>query len=88
MKKVLDEQAEIKNKLQHLIKKDSASFLQKDLGDVVYEKRITKSMFVNTYGSDIMTTILVVVNKKKLDLFKSSYMNVLLDYYRNDFDGW
>jgi hypothetical protein len=58
------------------------------LADVVYEKKITKQMFVNTYGSDIMTTILVVVNKKKLEQFKSSYMNVLLEYYQNDFDGW
>ena len=58
------------------------------MADVVYEKKITKQMFVNTYGSDIMTTILVVVNKKKLEQFKSSYMNVLLDYYKNDFDGW
>ena len=45
-------------------------------------------MFVNTYGSDIMTTILVVVNKKKLESFRSSCMNVLLDYYQNDFEGW
>lgn len=58
------------------------------MADVVYEKKITKQMFVNTYGSDIMTTILVVVNKKKLEQFKSSYMNVLLEYYQNDFDGW
>jgi hypothetical protein len=84
----MDEQAEVKNKLTHLIKKDSASFMQKDLGDIVYEKKITKSMFVNTYGSGIMTTILVVVNKKKIEQFKNSYMRVLLDYYENDFDGW
>lgn len=45
-------------------------------------------MFVNTYGSGIMTTILVVVNKKKIEQFKNSYMRVLLDYYENDFDGW
>ena len=48
---------------------------------MVYEKRVTKQMFVNTYGSDIMTTILVVVNKKKLETFKANYMKVLLDYY-------
>jgi hypothetical protein len=41
--------------------------MQKDLGDIVYEKKITKNMFVNTHGSDIMTTILVVVNKKKIE---------------------
>lgn len=88
LKKILDEQAEVKNKLTHLIKKDSASFMQKDLGDIVYEKKITKNMFVNTFGSELMTTILVVVNKKKIEQFKGSYMRVLLDYYQNDFDGW
>lgn len=62
--------------------------MQKDLGDIVYEKKITKNMFVNTYGSDIMTTILVVVNKKKIEQFKSTYMNVLLDFYQSDFEGW
>lgn len=55
--------------------------MQKDLGDIVYEKKITKGMFVNTYGSDIMTSVLVVVNKKKIELFKSSYMDILLSYY-------
>jgi hypothetical protein len=63
----MDEQAEVRNKLNTLTKKDSPSFMQKDLGDIVYEKKITKNMFVNTYGSDIMTTILVVVNKKKIE---------------------
>jgi hypothetical protein len=62
--------------------------MSKDLGDIVYEKKITKNMFVNTHGSDIMTTILVVVQKKKIELFKSSYMNVLLNYYESDFESW
>ena len=62
--------------------------MQKDLGDIVYEKKITKNMFVNTYGSDIMTTILIVVSKKKIDQFKGSYMKVLLDFYQSDFEGW
>jgi len=62
--------------------------MQKDLGDIVYEKKITKNMFVNTHGSDILTTILVVVPKKKIELFKSSYMSVLLNYYENDFESW
>ena len=62
--------------------------MQKDLGDVVYEKKITKNMFVNTHGSEIMTTILVVVNKKKVEQFKSTYMNALLDFYGNDFESW
>jgi hypothetical protein len=57
----------VRNKLNHLTKKDSPSFMQKDLGDIVYEKKISKNMFVNTHGSEIMTTILVVVNKKKIE---------------------
>lgn len=67
LKKIIDEQSEVRNKLSHLTKKDSPSFMQKDLGDIVYEKKITKNMFVNTYGSELMTTILVVVNKKKIE---------------------
>ena len=38
LKKITDESNEIKTKLSALIKKDSPSFLAKDLGDLVYEK--------------------------------------------------
>jgi hypothetical protein len=41
LKKVMDEQNDIKNKLAALQKKESTSFLQKDLGDVVYERKIS-----------------------------------------------
>ena len=78
LKKILDEQNEIKNKLAQLTKKDSPSYLKKDLGDIVYEKKISKNMFVNTYGSEIMTTILIVVPKKKIEQFKQMYQSVLL----------
>lgn len=37
LKKLIDEQNEVKHKLNALVKKDSTSFLVKDLGDVVYE---------------------------------------------------
>jgi hypothetical protein len=52
--------------LSQLVKKDSPSFLQKDLGDLVYEKKISKDMFVNTYGSELLVSVLVVVNKKSI----------------------
>lgn len=79
----------MRNKLNTLSKKDSPSFMQKDLGDVVYEKKKSDKLFVNTYpDTELMTSILVVVNKKKIEQFKSSYMSVLLDFYQSDFEGW
>lgn len=41
--------------------------MQKDLGDIVYESNIDKNFFVNTHGSTLMTSVLVVVNKNKTD---------------------
>lgn len=74
MKKITDESNEIKSKLIQLQKKDSPSFLSKDLGDLVYEKKINKDQFVNTYmtdgfSSELLVTILVVVNKKNIQKF-------------------
>lgn len=67
LKKLIDEQNELKQNLNALVKKESTSFLQKDLGDVVYEQKISKTNFVNTHGSEVMTTVLVAVQKKKVD---------------------
>lgn len=84
LKKVLDDQSLTSSKLGQLTKKDSDSFMLKDLGDLMYEKKINKSWFVNTHGSDIMSSVLVVVQKKKIEEFKVSYENLLLDHYKND----
>lgn len=64
LKKKMEEQNDIKNKLAALTKKDSKSYMSKDLGDLVYEKKISSQWFVNTHGSKIMTSVLVVVQKK------------------------
>jgi hypothetical protein len=50
-------------------KKDSESFLQKDLADVVYKKRVSSTYFVNTHGSEMMTTILIAVGARKTQNF-------------------
>ena len=47
-----------------------------------------KRLFVNTHGSDLMTTVLCVVNKKKVDAFEKTYWTCLIEYYRNDYDSW
>lgn len=88
LKKLLDEQTAIKNKLQHLTKKDSPSYTQKDLADLVYEKGISPTHFVNTYKSELMTTVLVVVPKKKVDAFRASYFTLLLDHNSADQAKW
>ena len=89
LNKTLEEQNEVKNKLGQLLKKPAQSFLQKDLGDLVYEQKIDKKYFVNTYGQDtIMTTLLVVVNQKKKDIFEESYLGLLINFNETDFESW
>ena len=84
----MDEATDVKNKLGSLTKKDSNSFLQKDLGDIVYEKKIPKDNFGNMHGSTLMVSVLVVINKKNVDKFKASYMNMLLEFYEQDYEKW
>ena len=41
LKKITDKQNDLKNKISALSKKESNSFLSKDLGDIIYEKKIS-----------------------------------------------
>jgi hypothetical protein len=88
LKKILDDQNDIKNKLAALSKKESKSFMIKDLGDLVYEEKISSAWFVNTHGSKIMTTILVVVPKKHIERFKETYPTVYLSHNKADYENW
>lgn len=63
------------------------------MGDIVYERKISKDHFVNTkYGGDmisqLMGTVLVVVNKKSVESFKAKYMTLLLNFYKDDYEKW
>lgn len=60
----------------------------KDLGDIVYEKAIGQNMFVNTHGSELMTTVLVVVPKKKVPQFQKEYLTLLRDFNKSDLENW
>jgi hypothetical protein len=60
----------------------------KDLGDFVYENKISSQLFVNTHGSKILTTVLVVVNKKNIEKFKEVYPSLLLNHNEQDFENW
>jgi len=59
-----------------------------DLGDLIYRENIPKNLFVNTYGSEIMTSVLVVVPGKKVEQFKSSYQTFLTKFNETDFENW
>jgi hypothetical protein len=89
LKKILEEQNGIKNKLALLQKKkESSSYMQKDLSDLVYEQKLSKDLFVNTHGSTIMTTILIVVPKPKLNQFEGIYMTALKNQRAKDYEQW
>jgi len=85
---MLDDQNKLKIQLSNLQKKDSPSYTNKDLGDLVYEKNLSRGFFVNNYESTMLTTILVVVNKKKIDQFRNIYPTSLLNFYKADFENW
>ena len=85
---MLDEQNKLKIQLGNLQKKDSPSYVNKDLSDLVYEKNLSKHYFVNTHDSQMLTTVLVVVKKQKIEDFKKVYPNSLLNFYQADFENW
>jgi len=43
---------------------------------------------VNTHGSSILTTVLVVVNKKQTEKFREVYPTCLINFYEQDFEAW
>lgn len=88
LKKQIDEQNNLKNKLNALSKKESNSLMHKDLGDFVYENKISNQLFVNTHGSKILTTILVVINKKAIEKFYEVYPTLLITHNEQDFENY
>ena len=89
LKKQLDEQMAIKNKLTGLTKKQTPNFATTDLETLVYEKKVSEKLFVNSYGSgDYLTSILVVVNGKSKGKFQECYQTCLSDYNKTDFANW
>ncbi len=77
LKKVMDELNDVKNTLGQLSKgKDSPSYLQKDLGDIIYNSNLNQKAdiyFVEKHQSEILATCIAIVHKTKLDIFLSSY---------------
>lgn len=70
LKKKSDEVAAIKNKLAALARKSSKNYMQTDLEVLVYENKVSQQLFINVlYPETSMTTILLVIPKKKIGEF-------------------
>jgi V-ATPase subunit C len=79
LKKVMDELNDVKNNLGQLSKgKDSPSFLQKDLGDIIYNSNLNADIyFVEKHGSEILATCIAIVHKTKAEIFLSTYETLI-----------
>lgn len=89
LKKKTDEANSIKAKLQQLAKRESKSFMQTDLEVIVYEKKMNATTFINAHYPDTqMTSVLVVVPKKKTDEFFAHYEELLLKFNTSDLNNW
>jgi len=70
MKKDSDEVNGIKQKYLALQKKDTGNLTVRDFTDDIYNSAsITQKHFVEGYGSEIFTNLLIVLNKAKIPAF-------------------
>lgn len=79
LKKVQDELNDVKNQYGAVSKgKDSASFTQKDLGEIIYNSKIDPDrFFVEKHGSENLTTLVYIQHKTKLLPFQENYEKIL-----------
>ncbi|TNV74115.1 hypothetical protein FGO68_gene17105 [Halteria grandinella] len=80
IKKIQDELTEARNNHAQLVKKDGNNFLTQDISGAIYgsAKNIDpRKYFVETIGSEMFATVIVVVHKLHIQKFKSLYEKVL-----------
>lgn len=63
LKKMQDELNETRNHYNSVAKKEGASFMAKDVGDVIYTNQVDPSIFVEKQGSEALSTLIAVVHK-------------------------
>lgn len=96
LKKRIDSQQSIKQKLNALTKKSGTNLTQRDLADAVYEKinDIGKDKFIQSHSPDqmnysqMLTSVLVVISQKKQQFFQQNYVTFLSEHNKNDFENW
>lgn len=62
IKKNLEEQSSLKQKITSMTKKDQGNLQVRDYTDDIYNKNPSKDLFVETHGSDLFVNMLVVLN--------------------------
>lgn len=79
LKKVQDELTEAKNSYNAISKgKASESFLQKDLGEVIYNSTINPdAYFVEKHHSENFSTLIYICHKAKVQQFADVYEKIL-----------
>lgn len=69
IKKNLDEQSGLKQKIAAMTKKEGGSLQTRDYIDEVYTKNPSRDMFVESQGSELFTNMLIVLKTEKVDAF-------------------
>ncbi len=79
----MDEFNLLKNRISSMIKKDTGSLQVRDFTDEIYKPEIRPESFVEHFGSEIFSNLLIVVNNEKLAQFSDNMEEMMRRYYEN-----
>lgn len=81
IKKNLEEQSNLKQRIASMTKKEGGNLQTKDYIDEVYTKNPSKDMFVEAHGSDLFVNMLIVLHQEKVETFQEKMDTMMEEYY-------
>ena len=81
IKKNLEEQSQLKQKIASMTKRDQGNLQVRDYTDDIYNKNPNKDLFVESHGSDLFVNMLVVLNQEKAQGFIENMGELMTEYY-------
>ena len=81
IKKNLEEQSQMKQKITSMTKRDQGNLQVRDYTDDIYNKNPSKDLFVETHGSDLFVNMLVVLHQDKVQGFMDNMESLMTEYY-------
>ena len=81
IKKNLEEQSQLKQKIASMTKRDQGNLQVRDYTDDIYNKNPNKDLFVESHGSDLFVNMLVVLNQEKAQGFIENMGELMSEYY-------
>ena len=81
IKKNLEEQSQLKQKIASMTKRDQGNLQVRDYTDDIYNKNPNKDLFVESHGSDLFVNMLVVLNQEKAQGFIDNMGELMNEYY-------